>query len=318
MKLDPVSLRLFVAVMEESTIAAAAARQHMAASAVSRRLADLEDALRVELFKRSNKGTEPTAAAFALLNMARGVLNDLDGIASQMHEYGTGVRGHVRVVANISAITQFLPAQLQSFMALHPKVQVQLQEQVSTAIAASVAENAADIGILNQGQYGERVTLLPYRSDELVLVVPAGHPLARRKAIRLAEALPFDFVGAHPNSAINSQLTRAAAEAGLPLRLRMQVTSYDALCLMVDAGLGIGVMPRGSARLYLGTLGVRTVTLRETWAHRQLALCVRSGEALSSVARLLADHLRAPASLTAGAPASAPPQRPAPPSLRQP
>lgn len=305
MKLDPVSLRLFVAVMEESTIAAAASREHLAASAVSRRLADLEDALRVALFTRSNKGTEPTAAAFALLNMARGVLNDLDGIASQMREYGTGVRGHVRVVANISAITQFLPVQLQSFMALHPKVQVQLQEQVSTAIAQSVAENAADIGILNQGQYGERVTLLPYRSDELVLVVPAGHPLARRKAVRLAEALPYDFVGAHPNSAINSQLTRAASEAGLPLRLRMQVTSYDAMCLMVNAGLGVGVMPRGSAGLYLGTLAVRTVTLKEPWAHRQLALCVRSEESLSSVARLLVDHLRIAADMPANDPAPA-------------
>ena len=293
MKLDPVSLRLFVAVMEESTIAAAAAREHIAASAVSRRLADLEDALRVALFTRSNKGTEPTAAAYALLNLARGVLNDLDGIASQMRDYGAGVRGHVRVVANISAITQFLPAQLQSFMALHPQVDVRLQEQISTAIAQSVAENAADVGILNQGQYGDRVVQLPYRTDELVLVVPTGHALARRKSVRLADALPYDFVGAHPGSAINNQLTRAASEAGLPLRLRMQVTSYDALCLMVAAGLGVGVMPRGSVALYKGSQPIRVVTLNEPWAHRQLVLCVRSEESLSSVARLLVDHLRA-------------------------
>ena len=291
MKLDPVSLRLFVAVMEESTIAAAAAREHLAASAVSRRLADLEDALQVSLFTRSNKGTEPTAAAYALLNLARGVLNDLDGIASQMRDYGAGVRGHVRVVANISAITQFLPAQLQSFMALHPQVDVRLQEQISSAIAHSVAENAADVRILNEGSYGERVTLLPYSTDELVLVVPTGHALARRRTVRLVDALPFDFVGAHPGSAINNQLAQAASVTGLPLRLRIQVTSYDAMCLMVNAGLGVGVMPRGSAALYQGQLAVRTVTLDEPWAQRQLALCVRSEESLSSVARLLVDHL---------------------------
>ena len=292
MKLDPVSLRLFVAVMEENTIAAAAAREHLAASAVSRRLADLEDALQVSLFTRSNKGTEPTAAAYALLNLARGVLNDLDGIASQMRDYGAGVRGHVRVVANISAITQFLPAQLQSFMALHPQVDVRLQEQISSAIAHSVAENAADVGILNAGHYGERVTLLPYRTDELVLVVPTGHALARRRTVRLVDALPFDFVGAHPGSAINNQLAQAASVTGLPLRLRIQVTSYDAMCLMVNAGLGVGVMPRGSAALYQGQLAVRTITLDEPWAQRQLALCVRSEESLSSVTRLLVDHLR--------------------------
>ncbi len=298
MKLDPVSLRLFVAVMEENTIAAAAAREHLAASAVSRRLADLEAALQVALFTRSNRGTEPTAAAFALLHMARGVLNDLDGIASQMREYGTGVRGHVRVVANISAITQFLPGELQRFMALHPQVDVRLQEQISSAIARSVAENAADVGILNDGNYGERITLLPYRSDELVLVVPRGHALDRRKPVGMAEALAFDFVGAHPGSAINNLLTRAAAEAGLPLRLRIQVTSYDALCLMVAAGLGIGVMPRGSATLYRGTLAIRAITLNEPWAHRRLVLGVRSEESLSSVARLLVDHLRNPQSPT--------------------
>ncbi|MFZ4285296.1 LysR family transcriptional regulator [Variovorax sp. HJSM1_2] len=291
MKLDPVSLRLFVAVMEENTIARASAREHIAPSAASRRLSELESALKVELFTRSNKGVEPTAAAFALLNLARGVLNDLDGIASQMRDYGSGARGHVRIVANISAITQFLPRQIQSFLALHPQVDVRLQEQISTAIAHSVAENAADVGILNAGNYGEKVTLLPYRSDELALVVPVGHTLARRKSVRLTDALAYDFVGMHPGSAINNVLTRAAAEAGLPLKLRIQVTSYDALCLMVVAGLGVGVLPRGSAALY-SALAIRTVPLAEPWAVRQLALCVRSEESLSSVTRLLVDHLR--------------------------
>ena len=292
MKLDPVSLRLFVAVMEENTIAGAAAREHIAPSAASRRLSELEAALRVELFTRSNKGVEPSAAAFALLHLARGVLNDMDGIATQMRDYTTGTRGHVRVVANISAITQFLPGELQRFLAQHPQVDVRLQEQISTAIAHSVAENAADIGILNDGIYGERLTLLPYRTDELVLVVPTGHPLARRKSVRLTDALALDFVGMHPGSAINNQLTRAAAEAQLPLKLRIQVTGYDALCLMVAAGLGVGVMPRGSAALYSGSLAVRTVTLAEPWAQRRLVLCVRSYESLSSVSRLLVDHLR--------------------------
>ncbi|QNP59667.1 LysR family transcriptional regulator [Paenacidovorax monticola] len=291
MKLDPVSLRLFVAVMEENAIARAAAREHIAPSAASRRLAELEDALRVELFTRSNRGTEPTAAAYALLHLARGVLNDLDGIASQMRDYGAGVRGHVRVVANISAITQFLPGELQRFMARHPQVQVQLQEQISTDVARSVAENAADVGLLNEGSYGERLTLLPYRGDELVLVVPTQHALARRKSVRLAEALAFDFVGMHPGSAINTQLLRAAAEAGLPLKLRMQVTGYDALYLMVAAGLGVGVMPRGSAQLYRGAQTLRAVALNEPWARRRLMLCLRSGEPPSGTTRLLVDHL---------------------------
>lgn len=291
MKLDPVSLRLFVAVMEEGTIAVAAAREHIAASAVSKRLSELEQTLQTELFVRSNRGTEPTAAAFALLNLARGVLNDLDGILAQMSEYASGVRGLVRVYANISAITQFLPAELKSFMEQYPRVQIHLQERISSVIAKAVADNAADIGIINDGSYGEQSSLLPYHDDELVVIAPVGHPLTRRKSVKLAQVLAYEVVGAHPGSAMVNLLTKAAAELDRPLRLRIQVSSYDALCLMVDAGLGIGVMPRKSAQLFLPSLRIRCVSLDEPWAARKLVLCVRDLAALSPAARLLVQHL---------------------------
>jgi len=291
MRLDPVSLRLFVAVMEEQAIARAAAREHIAPSAASRRLGELEHQLQVELFARSNRGIEPTAAAHSLLHMVRGVLHDLDSIVLQMRDFGAGLRGQVRVVANISAITQFLPGDLQRFMAAHPRVQVNLREQISTEVAKSVAENSADVGILNDGAYGEGLTLLPYREDELVVAVPMKHPLARRRAVRIAEALEHDFVGAHPGSVVNNLLSRASAELGLPLKLRMQVTSYDAMCLMVSAGLGIAILPRGSARIYSGTLALRTVNLQEPWARRRLMLCVRTGDSLTGAAQLLVAHL---------------------------
>lgn len=291
MKLDPVSLRLFVAVMEEGTIAEAAAREHIAASAVSKRLSELEQTLATELFVRSNKGTEPTAAAFTLLNLARGVLNDLDGIYVQMREYASGVRGHVRVYANISAITQFLPGELKSFMAQYPQVQVHLQERISSVIAKAVADNAADLGILNDGSYGEALTLLPYHDDELVVVAPQGHPLARRKSVRMAQLLDYDVVGAHPGSVMNHLLTKAAAELGRPLRLRIQVSSYDALCLMVAAGLGVGVLPRQSAQLFVPALPIQCLALAEPWAQRKLVVAVRDVAALSPAARLLVQHI---------------------------
>lgn len=293
MNLDPLSLKLFIAVMEEGTIADAAQREHLAASAVSKRLSELEDVLDTELFIRSNKGVEATAAAFALLNLAREVLNNLDDIVAQMGEYSSGTRGHVRVFANISAITQFLPGQLKSFMVEHPLVQIHLQERISTVIAKAVAENAADIGILNAGNYGENLTLLPYQEDELVVVAPHGHALARKKSVKLVEALEFDFVGAHPGSAINNLLTKAASEAGKPLKLRIQVTGFDALCLMVAAGMGVGVMPRKSAQLYQAELGIKLVPLTESWARRRLVICVRSDSILPTASQLLVDHLRA-------------------------
>jgi DNA-binding transcriptional LysR family regulator len=282
--------------MEEGTIAAAALREHLAPAAVSKRISELEAALDAALFQRSNKGAQATAAAHALLGLARGVLYGLDDIAEQMAGYASGLRGHVRVFANISAITQFLPDDLRSFMAAAPLVQVHLQERISSAIARAVADSTADIGILNAGAYGEPLTMLPYREDELVLIVPRVHPLARRKKVSFREALAHEFVGAHPGSAVNIQLHRAAAEIGLPLRLRIQVGGYDAMSLMVAAGMGIGILPRQSARLYLASLDIRAVALDEPWVRRQLVVCVRSPEALSSAARSLVEHLCAGAS----------------------
>lgn len=95
MKLDPQSLRLFISVLEEGTIAAASQREHIAAAAVSRRLSELESLLGSQLLIRSNKGIEPTEAGTALMYMARGVLNDLSGIVSEMREYSHGKRGDV-------------------------------------------------------------------------------------------------------------------------------------------------------------------------------------------------------------------------------
>ena len=277
--------------MEEGTIAAAAQREHLAPAAVSKRISELEAALDAVLFLRSNKGTQSTPAAHALLGLARNVLHGLDDIAEQMAGFGSGLRGHVRVFANISAITQFLPDDLRRFMDAAPMVQIHLQERISTAIARAVADSTADVGILNAGDYGEALSYLPYRRDELVLIVPRGHALARRRRAHLRDALPYDFVGAHPGSVMNDLLHRAASEAGQPLRLRIQVSGYDAMALMVAAGMGVGMLPRMSARLFEPSLGIRTVALDDGWAARQLVLAVRDQQALSPAARMLVDHL---------------------------
>lgn len=292
MGLDPVSLKLFISVLEEGTIAAAAEREHIAAAAISKRLSEIEVLLGTQLLMRSNKGITATAAGLALLTMARRVLHELDDITFQMQEYSSGVRGHVRIFANISAITQFLPAEIKSFLELYPQVNVHLEEKISTFITKAVVENSADIGIFTMGQHGHDLEIFPYHEDELVLITPADHPMGRKTSATFNETLAFDYVGLHTGSAINRLLLQKAGDLDLPLKLRIQVTSYDALCLMVNSGLGIALLPAMVAHHHQKNLNIRILALNEVWARRELKICVRAFDALPVAAKLLVTHLQ--------------------------
>lgn len=291
MRPDPISLSLFVAVVEEGTIAAAGRREHLAAAAVSTRLRELEEQLGTRLLSRSNQGVLPTAAGQALLGLSRGVLHSLDELVLRVAEFASGARGEVRVAANISAIAQWLPAEVGSFLAAHPAVRIHLEELVSAGIVRAVTDNAADVGIFTPGPYGAGLETLPYHRDRLVVLVPRRHPLARKRAVRFAETLAYDFVGLHTGSAINLLLLKEASERNATLRLRIQVTGYDALCKMVAAGLGVGILPEALASPFAGPLRLQALRLEEAWAERQLRIGVRSLGTLTPAARLFVDHL---------------------------
>lgn len=290
-RLDPVSLKLFVRVVETGTIAAAAEDAHISSTAVSKRLSELEADLQTPLLSRTNKGVEPTVAGLALLRLARGALHELDQVWMQMEHFSTGVRGLVRICASMSAITQFLAEPIHSFAATHPGVQVQLEEKTSPLVAKAVAENSADIGIYLPVTKGPDLEVFAYRSDQLVVIAPKGHPLARRRKVSFKDLLEFELVGLHTSSAINIELSRAAQDMQRSLNVRIQVTSFDALTTMVSTGLGIGVMPVEVAKRHAKTTPLHIVPLADAAAKRDFVLGVRSLETLPSAARLMADHL---------------------------
>ena len=292
MRLDPTSLRLFIAVLEEGSIAGAAEREHIAAAAVSKRISELEDLLKTALLSRSNKGVEATAAGVALRSMARSALHELENIEASMRQYAAGVRGQVRVYANISTITQFLPASIQSFLAAHPDVQIQLEEKISIHMPRQILENEADLCVFTEGVPTPGLEVFPYRSDRLVVITPGKHPLARRKAVAIGDTLEYEHVGLHTGSLIFIWAMEAAAQLNRTLKIRISVTGYDALCLMVGHGLGIGILPETVVTPFLKPLGLRKVRLEEPWAARRFLVGVRSYEALPTAARLFVDHLR--------------------------
>lgn len=293
MRFDLRDLELFVAVAEAGSIARAAERSHTVASAVSKRISDLEENFGAGLLVRGAKGVELTAAGHALLTRARVLLNHATQLEDEMRRHASGVRGYVRMFANISAIVEYLPGALASFAAAHPDIHVHLEEHVSSAIAAAVADNSADFGVVSELPAIDGLTTVPFRTDQLVLVLNPDNPLAQRRSLAFSDVANLPFVGLHAGSSLHHLLTRAAIEANVQINWRIHVTSFDAACAMVAAGLGVSVVPRAAATPYIRSLSLAVVPLSDAWATRQLFLCSRSGAELHSAARLLFEHLRA-------------------------
>ena len=301
-RIDLTSLQLFVAVCELGSIGRAAEREFIAASAVSKRLSELEAAADTTLLYRHSRGVTPTPAGQSLLHHARTVLFGLERMQGELSEYADGVRGHVRMHANISAIFQFLPEDLGAFAREHSQIKIDLQEHLSSDVLHAVQEGAADLGICNVGMANSGGALAlqsrPYRADHLVLVVPRAHDLSALDAINFEEVLDWDIVGLHANSSISLAMRAAAAAAGRPLRQRIQVTGLDAMCRMIDNGLGVGLLPDRAFALMHGVGRLQAIPLTDPWAQRELRVVARDFDALPVTARLLVEHLIRPAAGT--------------------
>jgi DNA-binding transcriptional LysR family regulator len=292
-KFDLRDLELFVAVADSGSIARAAERAHTVPSAISKRLSDMEEALGTPLITRGTRGIALTPAGHTLLTRARTLIAHATQLEDEIASYSRGARGHVRLFANISAIVEFLPAALASFLQRHPDIRLHLEEHVSDVVARAVAENVADLGIVSETPAVEGLEQWPFRRDELVVVVRPDHALAARDRVSFVECLECPCVGLHLASALHRQLTRAASDAGRSFEPRIQVTSFDAVCSMVAAGLGIGIVPRSSTSAYTISLDLTAVPLTDAWAQRELFLVARSLDSLTPAARLLRDHLLA-------------------------
>ena len=291
-RVDLTTLRLFIAICEEQNLTRAANREGIAASAVSKRMNDFELAFGVTLFRRLAKGMALTPAGEALLHHARLTLLNVEKIAVELSEYSQGVRGHVRMLANLSAIVQFLPEDLSAFFAAHELLRVDLQECPSGKVISGIEEGAAEIGICSGATEIRSLETFHYRYDHLVLVMRPDHPLAERDGLLFTDTLDYDHIGLHTASSIYLRAQLAATEAGKPMRLRINVPGFDAVCRMVQANMGLGLIPDRAFEVVGAGMGLCAVRLRDDWAGRELKIVVRDQEQLSSTGRLVLNHLR--------------------------
>jgi DNA-binding transcriptional LysR family regulator len=283
MRFDLITLNLVLAIADTRSITRGAAHEHLALAAASKRLSDLESRLGVVLFERKARGVDLTEAGRALVRHIRSLNASLHALESEVVEFSRGIKGHLRIAANASAITECLPADLAAFSQAHPGIRVSLEDLTSAEVQAAVAEGRADVGIFVPPQHDARLSCRHYRDGELAVLVPRQHLLARRSAVPFEALLDFDIVGLHLGAAVHEQMRERAQALGRTLNVRLQVRGFDAIAQLVEAGLGVAVLPAIVAQRFARIFAVQPLGLQEDWARRPYLLAVRTQEVLPAV-----------------------------------
>lgn len=290
-RLDLFSLSLFSMVARTGSISKGAGLAALAVGAASKRMTDLELAVGTALLERHSRGVTLTIAGQALQRHAHRILGDVDQLAADLSDYASGLIGVVRLWANTSAVTQFLPGDIAAFAAENPGIRIELEEADSSEVVLAIHEARADFGIFADRTPTRGLQTMNYRSDRLVLVVPRGHALSRRRHVRFEEVIEYDIVSLSPRTSLARRLQTEADAINRRLKLRIQVRSFDAMCKMVGAGMGVAVLPRDAVQPLVRAMDLRQIELDDDWTYRQLLIGMRDASAVPRVARLLIDHL---------------------------
>jgi DNA-binding transcriptional LysR family regulator len=265
-------------------------------ASASERIHGMEDALGVPLLLRGRRGVTPTQAGEALVRHARLVFQQLQRMRAELGDHAQGLKGTVRLMCNTAALSEYLPDALTGFLARHPHVDIDLAERPSHEVAKAVRDGAADLGILSDAVDLSQLESYPFRLDRLVAVAtpelahllsPDGRP------VDFVRLLDFDHVGLAGDSALFNYLELQARRLGRSLHARVRLRGFDAICRMVEGGVGNAIVPEPAARRCAQAMTIAAMELVDGWALRQLAVCVKSFDALPRHAQQLVDALRA-------------------------
>ncbi|WIY25163.1 LysR family transcriptional regulator [Parasedimentitalea psychrophila] len=291
MHFDFTDLRLFVHIAEAGNLTQGAAQVFLSPPAASARIRALEDSLESQLLYRGNKGVSLTQSGETLLRHARIILRQVDYLRDDFTGPNNDRSGHVRIFANTTAVTEFMPEILAHFLASRPGVTIDLQERLTHDIVRAIRDGTADLGIVSGDIDQTGLEAIRFSTDRLLLAVPLGHELAKRKSVAFADTLAFEHIGLHEGSTLLAFLRGLMEKNGYERALRVKLRSFEAMCRMIEAGVGIGILPESAARRHMKTMQIALVGINDSWAVRERYVLVRSIDALPGAGRALVDEL---------------------------
>jgi DNA-binding transcriptional LysR family regulator len=294
MHFDVADLRLFSHIAEEHTLTRGAERAALSPAAASARLKSLEAQLGSRLFHRDTRGMTLTPAGETLLRHARVILRQFEHVKSDFLAQASDAHGHFRIFANTTSISEVLPDVLVRFLKERPLVTVDIQERNTREVVRGLLDSAADVGMVAGPVADNGLESQCFSTDRLVLVTPLGHPLGAHRELAFEGSIDHPHVGLR-DSTLQRFLTDAADASNRKLSMRVLMGSFDAMCRMIEAGIGIGVLPESAAARHVKAgMRLNVIELSNDWAVRQRRVLYRELEALPACARAFVQVLTSP------------------------
>ena len=244
MNFDLADLRAFVAVAELNSFRAAAESIHLSQPALSRRVEKLEAALGIRLFDRTTRSVSLTAVGRDFSKKARALLDDLEDSLLSMREVASSQVGEVVIACIPSAVYYFLPQVLKEYHAQYPRIRVRILDDGANAVLESVTRGEADFGISIIGTQEPEIEFQSILSESFVVACRSDHPLAVKRQVTWAELDQYDYMTVDKSSGNRLLLDNALATANARPSWRYEARHISTLVGMVEAGLGIAVVPR--------------------------------------------------------------------------
>jgi DNA-binding transcriptional LysR family regulator len=242
-------LRTIAAVARHGSFTKAAEELYLAQSAISQQIRRLEQELGVEVFRRTSRRVELTDEGRVILGYAQRVLAEVDGLHSELEELTGLLRGKLRIGGVYPTGPYDLFGMLADFRAEHPGVAIHMVEDTQEGVLEALRADELDCAFtaLNPDALGNEFAATLLWEEEIVVALPAGHPLCRRAEVTFEELAAEDLIAYRENSALRRRLERAMADSGLEPRNAFICTEMGAVRGLASKGLGIAVMPRSIA-----------------------------------------------------------------------
>lgn len=283
--MDVRDLEVFLSVAKHLNFTRAGEEVNLSQPSVSVRIRQLENELGVKLFEQLGKQVGLTDAGSLLISHARRVISAIEDTKHAVDELQGFERGTLRIGASTTPGMYLIPKTIAQFKARYPKIEIQLGIKDTRRVEAGVARNEFDFGFVGGHLAGDEVDVVPWLTDQLVLVVAPTHRLARRKTIKTEDLRKEKFIFREPGSATRAAITNHLQTANLVVDTIMEMENPESVKKAVQSGLGIAFISAFAVETELKARSLVSVRVTGLNIQRELKIVYRKDKHLGRAAQ---------------------------------